>query len=79
MADSLEASRHSAIRQRILAAKEREARASYEDVRTRDVAAGGDFSLAQAQLLFADCYLAPLAVDGPLLTTDALRQAQTAA
>jgi hypothetical protein len=30
--------------------------------------------LAQSQLLFADCYLAPLAVDGPLLTTDALRQ-----
>ena len=25
-------------------------------------------------MLFADCYLAPLAVDGPLLTTDALRQ-----
>ena len=25
-------------------------------------------------MLFADCYLAPLAVDGPLLTTDAFRQ-----
>ena len=74
LADSLEASRHSAIFQRILAAKEREARASFEDVQTRDVAASGDFSLAQAQLLFADCYLAPLAVDGPLLTTDALQQ-----
>jgi hypothetical protein len=74
LADSLETSRHSAIFQRIVAAKAQEARASYEDVCTRDGAVGADFTLAQSQLLFADCYLAPLAVDGPLLTTDALRQ-----
>ena len=35
----------------------------------------GDFSLVHARTLFADCYLAPIAADGPLLTTDALRQA----
>jgi hypothetical protein len=76
MADSLEDSRHSAIRQRILAAKEREARASYDDVQARELRACGGFSLVQAHSLFADCYLAPIAVEGPLLTTDALRQAQ---
>jgi hypothetical protein len=76
MADSLEDSRHSAIRQRILAAKEREARASYDDVQARALDACRDFSLVQARSLFADCYLAPIAVEGPLLTTDALRQAQ---
>ena len=35
-----------------------------------------DFSFVQAHALFADCYLAPIAVEGPLLTTDALLQAQ---
>lgn len=74
MADSLEDSRHSAIRQRILAAREREAHASYDDVQSREPHVSGDFSLAHAQTLFADCCLAPIAVDGPLLTTDALRQ-----
>ena len=76
MADSLEDSRHSAIRQRILAAQERETRASYDDVHTREPDVRGDFSLVQAYSLFADCYLAPIATKGPLLTTDALRQAQ---
>ena len=75
MAPTLEASRHSAIRQRILAAKEQEARASWEDVREREAPGSGDFSLAQAQTLFADCWLAPIAVEGPLLTTDTLSQA----
>jgi hypothetical protein len=76
MADSLEDSRHSAIRQRILAAKAREARASYEDVQAREPQAGDGFTLAQARMLFADCFLTPIAVEGPLLTTDALLQAQ---
>jgi len=72
MADSLEDSRHSAVLQRILAAKEREARTSYDDVHTREPDVSGDFSLVHARTLFADCYLAPIAVEGPLLTTDAL-------
>ena len=76
MADSLEDSRHSAIRQRILAAKAREARASYEDVQAREPQTGDGFTLAQARMLFADCFLTPIAVEGPLLTTDALLQAQ---
>jgi hypothetical protein len=75
MAPTLEASRHSAIRQRMLAAREQEARASWEDVRERDAPGSGDFSLAQAQTLFADCWLAPIAAEGPLLTTDTLSPA----
>lgn len=38
--------------------------------------AAEDFSLAHAQLVYADCYLTPIATDGPLLTTDALLPAQ---
>ena len=76
MADALEDCRHSAVRQRILAAKEREAQASYADVLAREPELRGGFSLAQAQLLFADCYLAPIAAAGPLRTMDALQQAQ---
>ena len=76
MADALEDCRHSAIRLRILAAREREARASHDDVLAREADASGEFSLIQAQRLFADCHLSPIAVDGPLLTRDALRQAE---
>ena len=76
MADALEDCRHSAVRQRILAAKVREARASYDDVLVREPDLSGGFSLEQAQLLFADCHLAPIAAEGPLLTTDASQQAQ---
>ena len=75
MAPTLEASRHSAIRQRILAAKEQEVRVLGGRLREREVPGSGDFSLAQAQTLFADCWLAPIAVEGPLLTTDTLSQA----
>ena len=41
----------------------------------REVPGSGDFSLAQAQTLFADCWLAPIAVEGPLVTTDTLSPA----
>ena len=70
MADSLEQSRHSAIRQRILAAKERESLISSEDFRQRDPLGQFAFSTAESVALFADCALAPIAADGPLLTTD---------
>ena len=75
MAESLEQSRHSAIQQRILAAKEREARTSREDFRQRDPQGQFECSTAASKALFADCALAPIAADGPLLTTDSLSAA----
>jgi hypothetical protein len=75
LAASLEASRYSAICQRLLAAQQREAQASYVDVQTREPQAGESFTLAVAQALFADCHLTPIAATGRLLTTDALLQA----
>jgi hypothetical protein len=70
LADSLEDSRHSAIRQRILAAKARQAHASWEDVSGREGPAGSAFTLAQAEMLYDDCWLSPISTEGPLLTTE---------
>jgi hypothetical protein len=75
MAETLEQSRHSAIRQRMLAAKEREAQASWEEFRQRDAAGQYEFSAAQSQALFGDCWLAPIAAEGPLLTAASLSAA----
>jgi hypothetical protein len=72
MAESLEDSRHSAIRNRILAAKEREARRSLAAFAEASESDRHVFSEADAQELFADCWLAPLSDEGPLLTADAL-------
>ena len=79
MAETLEQSQHAAIRQRMLAAQEREAQASCEEFRKRDPAGQYAFSAAQSATLFADCWLAPIAADGPLLTTASLSAAQVLA
>ncbi|MCP3973264.1 MAG: hypothetical protein GY720_02085 [bacterium] len=68
MATSLENSQHSAIRNRILAARQREAQGSHEEFTQQDPAGLYAFSAAQADALFADCWLSPIGVDGPLLT-----------
>jgi hypothetical protein len=74
LADSLEASEHSAIRNRILAAKRREALASQEAFAESDPAGIYPFSVGESETLFEDCWLAPIAGGGPLLTADSLRQ-----
>ena len=66
MAGSLEESRCSSIRDRLQAWRQREARAAVEAFDR-----GGEdpcqLTQAEAELLLADCYLAPIADDGPLL------------
>jgi hypothetical protein len=73
LADSLEESQYSAIYRRILAAKQREAELSREDFAEDDPEGLYAFSQAAAEMLYADCFLAPITADGPLLTADSLR------
>ena len=72
MADSLENSQHSAIRNRILAAKRQEAQAAHAKFADRPRSDLYPFSEAQAEALYEDCWLAPIGADGPLLTADSL-------
>ena len=74
MAPALELSEHSAIRLRILAAKQREALAAQEAFCARDPGGVYPFTLADAETLMHDCWLSPIGVGGPLLTADALPQ-----
>ncbi len=73
LADSLEESQYSAICRRILAAKQREAEASREEFAEDDPDGLYAFSQAEAETLYADCWLSPITADGPLLTADSLR------
>ncbi len=77
MANSFEDSHHSAIRNRLLAAQcleaqRREAQASREAFAKLDSADAYAFPESEAQALFADCLLAPIGTDGPLLTAASL-------
>ena len=72
MADSLENSYHSSIRNRILAAKRREAEASREEFERQDRGGHYSFTERDAEALFDDCWLSPICSDGPLLTTASL-------
>ncbi len=70
MAESLEESMNSSIRNRIRAAKCREASVSREVFKANDPTDRHAFSKADAETLFADCWLAPIGTDGPLLTEE---------
>ena len=72
MANSLEDSRHSSIRNRILAAKRREAQTSREEFERQNPTGLYLFPENEAETLFEDCWLAPICSDGPLLTTASL-------
>jgi hypothetical protein len=73
LALSLEESQYSAICRRIRAARQRAAAASREEFEGEDPEGLYEFSKSAAEALYADCWLSPITVDGPLLTADSLR------
>jgi hypothetical protein len=70
---SLLESHHSSIRQRILAAQQREAEASHEEFVRAERGEDYWFPLSVAEQLFADCWLSPIAQSGPLITGEVVR------
>ncbi len=76
LAASLEESKYSAIYRRILAAKQQEAELSLEAFQEDNPEGLYAFSSADAETLYADCWLSPITANGPLLTADSLRAPQ---
>lgn len=72
-ASSLLESYHSSIRKRIVAARHREAEASYEKFMREERTEDYCFSESVASQLFEDCWLSPIESDGPLITGEAAR------
>jgi hypothetical protein len=75
MVGRLEDSQHSAIRNRIAAAKRREVQAACEAFAERETSGRYQLSETDAEELFEDCWLVPICAQGPLLTADSLPQA----